>query len=304
MIFSKSTKKLSVVKTVLQIAFKIATVIAVLYIFRELWHQWPSVSKWRPDWQNLAILFLVTIIYGVSLFLLAEMWQRLLTIFAPGEVDRRKAHSIYARTQIAKYLPGNVFHYVGRHLLLSDLRINHATILKISVLEIILMLFGALVVAFVALGENLGNIIGMSSYEIRFLFCILLIGLAISGLIGLPGTLKQRCIHISKLACFSVGFFLCQGAIFLTICLQLDIQFSLLPVFASSVSWIAGYVVPGAPGGLGVREITLYFLLKPYDLEASVLIVAAIFRAVTIMGDMVCFLIGHFLSPPQNSKMT
>jgi len=56
-------------------------------------------------------------------------------------------------------------------------------------------------------------------------------------------------------------------------------------------SWIAGYITPGAPAGLGVREAVLVSALTPlYGASVAVGLTVSL-RVVTTMGDGLVFLI-------------
>ena len=61
------------------------------------------------------------------------------------------------------------------------------------------------------------------------------------------------------------------------------------------IAWIAGFVVPGAPGGLGPREAALVTLSAPSLGEPNALLAVALFRCVTLSGDVVCFLLGRVI---------
>ena len=54
---------------------------------------------------------------------------------------------------------------------------------------------------------------------------------------------------------------------------------------AMALAWLAGFLTPGAPAGLGVRESVLLIILAPAAGEASILALAALFRIVTVLGD-------------------
>jgi len=61
-------------------------------------------------------------------------------------------------------------------------------------------------------------------------------------------------------------------------------------VFAAA--WVIGFVSPGAPAGLGVRELVLILALTPlYGKEVSIGL-AGIVRLLTTVGDGVFFLAG------------
>jgi len=56
-----------------------------------------------------------------------------------------------------------------------------------------------------------------------------------------------------------------------------------------TAAWIIGYVSPGAPGGIGVREAALVALLGPSLGEGTAVSVACGLRCVTILGDLLLF---------------
>ena len=55
-------------------------------------------------------------------------------------------------------------------------------------------------------------------------------------------------------------------------------------------AWLAGFIIPGAPGGIGVREAVLIFFVTPIIGEPQSIAVAIALRFVTLLGD-VCFFV-------------
>jgi len=62
-----------------------------------------------------------------------------------------------------------------------------------------------------------------------------------------------------------------------------------LLIAAYAFSWVAGFLVPGAPGGLGVRESVLIFLLRDSVPAGDAVLGAVLFRIVTLLGDVLFF---------------
>ena len=99
------------------------------------------------------------------------------------------------------------------------------------------------------------------------------------------------------LGCFAIYLvnYLLMGAILYLLASELfgqaEADFWLLTgIFA--VAWIAGFVTPGAPGGLGVREAILVASLGPLYGEGTAVALALTLRAVTTAGDGLGFLVG------------
>lgn len=68
-----------------------------------------------------------------------------------------------------------------------------------------------------------------------------------------------------------------------------------------SVAWLAGFVVPGAPGGIGVREALLVASLTPLYGEPAAVALTILSRIAFIVGDGLAFLVGwvaYRLYPP------
>lgn len=68
-----------------------------------------------------------------------------------------------------------------------------------------------------------------------------------------------------------------------------------------SVAWIAGFITPGAPAGLGVREAIIVALLTHLIDEPQSLLVALIFRLVSIFGDILFFVFSYWLYPNEKA---
>jgi uncharacterized membrane protein YbhN (UPF0104 family) len=52
-------------------------------------------------------------------------------------------------------------------------------------------------------------------------------------------------------------------------------------------AWLIGLVTPGAPAGIGVREIVLIYLSGDYFDNGSILLSVMILRIVTVLGDVI-----------------
>ena len=79
-------------------------------------------------------------VYTGAGYLLAESWRRLVGWFDETKTDWRACYRIYAQTQIAKYLPGNVFHVGSRHVMGRQVAMGHVALAGAAVYEILGML--------------------------------------------------------------------------------------------------------------------------------------------------------------------
>jgi uncharacterized membrane protein YbhN (UPF0104 family) len=72
----------------------------------------------------------------------------------------------------------------------------------------------------------------------------------------------------------------------------------LIAVFA--LAWVVGFMTPGAPGGLGVREGLMLLMLAPTYTPSSASALVIALRIATTLGDVLVFCIGMALLPKHN----
>jgi len=99
-------------------------------------------------------------------------------------------------------------------------------------------------------------------------------------------------------ACFALQslFLLISGLIFLVMLIGISLSddkgdvfsFWLAPIIIGCfvVAWLGGLVTPGAPAGLGIREVILLALLSSHLPKDTILTTVVIGRLLTIVGDL------------------
>jgi uncharacterized membrane protein len=223
--------------------------------------------------------------------LLAIGWRQALAGWGTA-VPPRWAFSTYARTQLARYMPGNIFHFAGRQLIGMAYGIPAAALVKASATELALLvtagclltllaapLFAAWewlsfapVVVILAIAVTLGGLWRMSGKEITQAFLAYLTYMAFSSLVFLAVTLTHATaspIHVSWTV--------------------------LLGAYVAG--WLVGVVTPGAPAGLGVREMVLLFLLRGQVAGDLLLFSVLMTRVLAVLADMLCFTVAMAMQP-------
>ena len=285
---------------ILKIFKLVIILLSFWFIGEKFWqhHNWLQTSA--LNYELLITVFVCSIIYGISEFLLSFAWRRLLIWFGDKDISTNLCNRIYGKSQIAKYIPGNVFHVLGRHILGSQAGIKHIVLAGATVYEILGLLSISTLIGFSGMVIfGLGNIY-FSLYQI---ISILLTTLVITGLaiplapylMSLRGIIipykgvGDLFLNISKVYLFYFIFFLIAGLLLVVIVnIFLDINFiitaKLIVIF--SIAWIAGFIIPGAPGGIGVREAVIIFFITPIIGEAQSIAVAIALRFITLLGDV------------------
>jgi len=70
----------------------------------------------------------------------------------------------------------------------------------------------------------------------------------------------------------------------------------ILVVSLYTTAWLLGFLLPGAPGGIGVREAVFLLLLSGIYGQGVAAAMAVVMRAISILGDLVAFGLGILLS--------
>ncbi len=214
------------------------------------------------------------LLYAASLGLLARGWTRL-----AGEgrsLPFARALAVYGPGVVAKYFPGSVLQYASRHVVGQREGLAHAAMARASLVEaamhvgLALALAGALLAGgspWALLAAAAAGAVAVrlrSKPWIAAAGCQALFFAAFAAIVIGLGTLAGPVHDPARLA----GWFL--------------------------VAWTAGFLVPIAPGGLGVREAAFLALATPHEPSAAVALVALLARLVGILGDGLFGLAGYF----------
>ena len=285
---------------ILKIFKLVIILLSFWFIGEKFWqhHNWLQTSA--LNYELLITVFVCSIIYGLSEFFLSFAWRRLLIWFGDKDISKNLCNRIYGKSQIAKYIPGNIFHVLGRHILGSQVGIKHIVLAGATVYEILGLLSISILIGFGGMIIfGLGNIY-FSLYQIILIFFTTLVITSLTialvpYLMSLRGFILpykgigDSFLNISKVYLFYFIFFLIAGLLLVVIVnIFLDINFIITAklVVIFSIAWIAGFIIPGAPGGIGVREAVIIFFITPIIGEAQSIAVAIALRFITLLGDV------------------
>ena len=296
--------------------------IAVIYFIRELnrhLHEIPAIN-----WTGMAIFAVVAsiLITAVNTATIAINW-RLLLKDQDVHVDYLHVWQMVAIAQIGKYMPGNVGHFAGRGVLGKEQGVPLGVTMATTSIETLWNLIVGMGLTLLALAmgvSGFGEIFQDSVFQTEMLVALLVVSV-ISPTIGilfanrfLPGLSKKlgggNLLNPPKITTsIAVGGFILFNLIILGWALKLQAEylfnapggtaFQFMLLF--SVAWIVGYVVPGSPGGMGVREAMMVALFTPIIGAGPTLGISVTMRVTSIMGDGLAFLLGMLsrkLSPP------
>ena len=247
---------------------------------------------------NLSLSFLFCVL---SIYLNAYAWKYIVKWFGK-EFKSNNLVSFYVLTNILKYVPGGVWHFVERFNFIKKIS-NPQIALYSTLIEPYFMLSGSFLLASMGLIFSplyFFLIFPLLFLNRKFIFLILKILGSLKGkvfeVLRLPNSKGQFEERINIVSFFPsralfleigfvlskfIGFYICLNTFYTSN--TLNIIF-LLVIF--SLSWSIGLVVPAAPGGVGVFEACLLLFVGKSIPENIILISLVYFRVISTSADL------------------
>ncbi len=284
----------------------------VFFLVKTVKDRFGEVAAIKIDsqgWLMLAIALSITICAHVWSGL---VWTWILKLFKQS-LGVKEGIKVYLVTNIAKYSPGNIWHYYGRISAVSRAGGSKGAATLSVLLEPLLMASAALLIGLI--GSGFGWL--ETDFNPTVVLLQLLSLIAIS--IGIHPRILNPLMHrlsrsknkADAIAAQSIvldnyplmpflgeiGFVILRGCGFLFTFLALQpISGQQIPqlISAFSFAWLLGLIVPGAPGGLGVFEVTAYSLLDDSLFPAEIAAVA-LYRLISILAEAIAALGAHYV---------
>jgi glycosyltransferase 2 family protein len=244
------------------------------------------------------------ILYVLSQFVGAAAWRVTLSLHGVS-LPRARAESQLLVSQIGKYVPGNVAHLLGRFALARGDGVSSAVFGSSLLLEVsFLLTSGVLIVGVLLLiMPDLVGAITSDLPELRLeasmvvVFIGLLICIAIGQFViwrkaGKPKLAISKCIvvlslHSFNFAILGISLWCVAQAIYPGAGASM---WQCLAIFTTA--WVAGFLMPGAPGGIGIRDGIITLGLGLFIDQGAGLSAAIAHRAISVLGDVILFGLG------------
>lgn len=270
-------------------AGSIIALLSIVFVAHRITEYWTLVPDDTFTLKLLLIILLLAGIYGAANILLASAWRMLMASLEQC-ISQRVATHIYGLTQLAKYVPGNIFQFAGRQLLTMSYGFSGKEVAKSTFMELLLLVItGAIFFLWM---------LPLLYSGFSVIFCFMLFVVAVM-LLCLVFQWLGRSLLIKVVGKYFL-FLIISGGVFLFVLYSIVDSWEITPALLLSIigayviSWLAGLVTPGSPAGVGVREFLLILLLKPLFSEIDIVIAAVLSRIVTVIGD--CFYYLYALS--------
>jgi hypothetical protein len=268
---------------------KLLGVFGLLFVLYKLYHEYTLTGFLESIHTILSLLPLLILLNILSTLLGIKAWHHLLTLYAKQPIAFLLAYYYFAKTEISKYLPGNIFHMVSRQMIASKIELTQKQMGHIQFLLFFTLILGTVVSS---------TLFALFSNQITHLILLLLIGGSLAS-IGLLFVLYKSIAPLQKLKTLlllTIGITLqgvMVGAIIYTQMETLSLELFFIIISVYILSWLIGFVTPGASGGLGVREATFISIISYLHLEVSataIIFAVVLARFINILVDILFYL--------------
>jgi len=252
-------------------------------------------------------LFLTALVFGFGIVFAGLNYKWLIRNITGASLRSRLVVKVYCISNLYKYLPGSVMYIIGRNRIAFESKeVSHAQIALATLMEGVFILLSAIIIIILSVSDEAVSYI----YQVDIPSFVWMIAGAVVLICALLAIIFRRRMRmgLKKFTDAMKNFSLTTKAkrlgtaLFILVVLAVTYLATLIllgqPVTLDMVptiiglyllSWMAGFLTPGAAGGMGVREVVLLMFLGGYLDPGIVVSSAVIHRVVSIIGDVVAY---------------
>ncbi len=292
-------------KNLIKILGNILAILAIVFVIQRFFEFDIDYSV-LFNIKSICFILIFSLLYAFSVFLAGLPWKKFIYVFTGCDIPFSEVTKVWSKSNVLKYLPGNVFQYIGRNQIAVTHKLDHLLVVCCTILEILFNIFGFLIVGVILyfpgfmvywneyfkefISDNLYIIALLIVFIVFITFFILKFSVKYTNVIKNIFNTKNIKIYI-----FSALYYICvslySSLIYIGVLIFiLDLNFLLSDLLiimgAFSLSWIVGFITPGAPGGIGVRELALSLILAQLFNMEVLMFGIVIYRIINIFGDI------------------
>ncbi|MCL2192613.1 MAG: lysylphosphatidylglycerol synthase domain-containing protein [Treponema sp.] len=252
-------------------------------------------------------LLVTALAFGFGIIFAGLNFRWLIGNITGVSVGRLLVVKAYCISNLYKYLPGSVMYLIGRNRIAFETKkVSHAQVAFATVMEGILILLATVIVIAVSVSDE--AIYYVRQVDIPYFVWIIAGSIVLICAVLILIFRRRLGIWFSKFSndmksfrpvskakrlgtCLLIVIVLAVTYLVTLMLLGQQITLDMVPTIIGLylLAWLAGFMTPGAGGGMGVREFVLYMFLGSY-LDAGIVLSSAVMhRLITIMGDVFAY---------------
>ena len=294
---------------------------SILFLVRRLFN-------YRAD-VDIAFLLTRGVIFGLILVVLFEGFGILLAAFNFRALVKNVSGVlvtlplglvVYTISNLYKYIPGGVMYVVGRNRLAVETEeLGHPEVALSTVIEGALVAIAAILIVVITVSDHAVEYLREAELPVFMVFIIIAV-LIIGGSVlftlrnRIMDRLKKLFGHMQVLKPlvllkrfgFAVILMTFWGGTFLATLvvmgqpMTLDLASTVIGLFL--LSWVAGFLTPGAPSGLGIREMVMVTFMGGVVNDGILISAMFIHRVVAAVGDAAAYGVAVAYAQYKNSR--
>ncbi len=292
----------------IKILGNLLTIVALFFVIEKLMSQkinYGTLFRIQNILPCLFVILVQTIIVITNVF----PWKTLVSSVSGKKVSYREVIPVFVKSNLMKYIPGNVFQYAGRQELAVNKQLPQLEVAFATLMDILLNVIGAGLISLVFLHEFVGSIfskyVNVSEISLILAVLLILIGFLIYFFRKKIKRLLQSYQHfftrttlfkiaqalvyyLIVLSVSSLMFLLVMQAV-LGIHLQMSENIRLFSSY--TLSWLVGFVVPGAPAGVGIKEAVMLEIVGRSLSAQTIALGMVVIRILLTIADVLGYLL-------------
>jgi len=263
-----------------------------------------QLSAWR------IILSLILLIFGKMFIVLLVQYSVNTEGWYPKYIETL---GVYGLSSLGKYIPGGVWHFVGRFGVYKINGLSAKASTRAMILENIWLLSSAVATGvigvFLTRFDLIAGILNLPDRQwLAIAFTLVAMGLWLVALALVHKTMRHHTKNdipsIFVVAGAGLLLWTFIGSSFFVMFHEFPPSAAPLFIGGYAVSWAVGYVALFAPGGLGIREAVLAFVFSNIAAVELIAVFAAMNRIIWVIAEVLFGLVGmaqkRIIAPEQS----
>jgi len=210
---------------------------------------------------------------------------------------------VYGLSSLGKYLPGGIWHFVGRFGVYKMNGLSAKASTRSMILETIWLLSSALATGvigvFVTRFDLIADLVNFPDKKwLAITFTIVILAIWIVALLIIHKIMQKytsrQIPKVGYVALIGLLLWTFIGGSFFVMFNEFSLSSAPLFIGGYAVSWAVGYIAVFAPGGLGIREAVLAFVFSSITSVELIAVYAAMNRIIWVTAEVLFGLFGMF----------
>lgn len=291
---------------------KVIFLLSIIFIFNRMnGLTVPSIGSLGLK-KTVLYLFIAFPIYYLSVVINARAWVSAVRFLTQTKDPSDLGIAIYLKSTIAKYIPGNLLEYISRNLLSKKYLWDQKAVAMSALYEAIYLFF--YIIVYLVFASKLlqldmqpfftASIEGFPMQTVLVLFVVIVVALQIPILIKKPNNIKK----LFTIAFLKVNFWYAVASLFQLMSMAILIFLPLLWMNSESTitdatknlvhlvtSYFTSYLTTGSPANMSQNQSAFFLGFSDAFKQSSLIIALTFYQIISIAGDVVCFLAGHYM---------